>query len=147
MGVVLTNITHELLTPLTVIYATIYKLRSQAPQYEDEYQVIDNNIQRTKRLLTQILEVRKSQAGQLRLKVSRGDLAAFVSNVVEEIRPMAEQKHISSGDLTARKGEGRHGSTATSSTRFSTTCSPTPSNTTATTDISFSRSPSKSRKP
>ena len=94
MGVVLTNITHELLTPLTVIYATIYKLRSQAPQYEDEYQVIDNNIQRTKRLLTQILEVRKSQAGQLRLKVSRGDLAAFVSNVVEEIRPMAEQKHI-----------------------------------------------------
>lgn len=95
MGVVLTNITHELLTPLTVIYATIYKLRSQALQYEDEYQVIDNNIQRTKRLLTQILEVRKSQAGQLRLKVSRGDLAAFVSNVVEEIRPMAEQKHIS----------------------------------------------------
>lgn len=94
MGVVLTNITHELLTPLTVIYATIYKLRSQAPQYEDEYQVIDNNIQRTKRLLTQILEVRKSQAGQLRLKVSRGDLATFVSNVVEEIRPMAEQKHI-----------------------------------------------------
>lgn len=94
MGVVLTNITHELLTPLTVIYVTIYKLRSQAPQYEDEYQVIDNNIQRTKRLLTQILEVRKSQAGQLRLKVSRGDLAAFVSNVVEEIRPMAEQKHI-----------------------------------------------------
>lgn len=95
MGVMLTNITHELLTPLTVIYATIFKLRSQAPQYEEEYQVIDNNIQRTKRLLTQILEVRKSQAGQLRLKVSRGDLAAFVSNVAEEIRPMAEQKHVS----------------------------------------------------
>ncbi len=95
MGVMLTNITHELLTPLTVIYATIYKLRSMAPQYEDEYGVIDNNIQRTKRLLTQILEVRKSQAGQLRLKVSRGDLAAFIGNVVEEIRPMAEQKRIS----------------------------------------------------
>lgn len=95
MGVMLTNITHELLTPLTVIYATIFKLRSQAPQYEEEYQVIDNNILRTKRLLTQILEVRKSQAGQLRLKVSRGDLAAFVSNVAEEIRPMAEQKHVS----------------------------------------------------
>ena len=94
MGVMLTNITHELLTPLTVIYATIYKLRSMAPQYEDEYGVIDNNIQRTKRLLAQILEVRKSQAGQLRLKVSRSDLAAFVSHVVEEIRPMAEQKHI-----------------------------------------------------
>ena len=94
MGVMLTNITHELLTPLTVIYATIYKLRSMAPQYEDEYGVIDNNIQRTKRLLTQILEVRKSQAGQLRLKVSRGDLAAFIGNVVEEIRPMAEQRHI-----------------------------------------------------
>lgn len=33
MGVILTNITHELLTPLTVISATIYKLKGIAPQY------------------------------------------------------------------------------------------------------------------
>jgi signal transduction histidine kinase/ligand-binding sensor domain-containing protein/DNA-binding response OmpR family regulator len=92
MGVILTNITHELLTPLTVISATIYKLRKQAPVYENEYQVIDGNINRLTRLLRQILEVRKSQAGQLRLKVTRGDLTAFVAQKAESIRPMAEEQ-------------------------------------------------------
>ncbi len=94
MGVILTNITHELLTPLTVISATIYKLKSVAPQYEEDYQVMDSNINRTTRLLRQILEVRKSQAGQLRLLVSRGDLSAFVHNACESIRPMAEHTGI-----------------------------------------------------
>lgn len=94
MGVILTNITHELLTPLTVVSATIYKLRQQAPVYENEYQVIDGNINRLTRLLRQILEVRKSQAGQLRLQVSRNDLAAFVRQRTESIKPIAERKLI-----------------------------------------------------
>lgn len=94
MGMTLTNITHELLTPLTVVSATVFKLRGMSPQHSDEYQVIDNNISRTTRLLRQILEVRKSQAGQLRLKVSRNDMAAFVRNEVEAIRPMAEGRKL-----------------------------------------------------
>lgn len=88
MGIILTNITHELLTPLTVISACIYKLRDQAPQYEEDYSLMQNNISRTTRLLRQILEVRKSQAGQLKLLVSKGDLAAFVRMACENIRPM-----------------------------------------------------------
>lgn len=94
MGVILTNITHELLTPLTVISATIYKLKNMAPQYEEDYYVMDSNINRTTRLLRQILEVRKSQAGQLKLLVSRGDLSLFVKNACESIRPMAEHQQI-----------------------------------------------------
>ena len=98
MGVILTNITHELLTPLTVISSTIYKLRGMAPQYEDDYYVMDNNINRTTRLLRQILEVRKSQAGQLKLLVSRGDLALFIKNACESIRPMAEHQQVTIDD-------------------------------------------------
>lgn len=94
MGVILTNITHELLTPLTVISATIYKLKSMAPQYEEDYFVMDSNINRTTRLLRQILEVRKSQAGQLRLLVSRNDLSVFLKNACESIRPMAEHQQV-----------------------------------------------------
>ena len=94
MGVILTNITHELLTPLTVISATIYKLKSMAPQYEEDYYVMDSNINRTTRLLREILEVRKSQAGQLKLLVSRGDIGLFVKNACEGIRPMAEHQKI-----------------------------------------------------
>ena len=94
MGVILTNITHELLTPLTVISATIYKLKAMAPQYEEDYLVMDSNINRTTRLLRQILEVRKSQAGQLHLLVSRGNLVSFIEEACENIRPMAEHHQV-----------------------------------------------------
>ena len=94
MGVILTNITHELLTPLTVISATIYKLKEVAPQYEEDYLVMDSNINRTTRLLRQILEVRKSQAGQLHLLVSRGNLISFIEEACENIRPMAEHQKV-----------------------------------------------------
>ena len=94
MGVILTNITHELLTPLTVISATIYKLKAMAPQYEEDYLVMDSNINRTTRLLRQILEVRKSQAGQLHLLVSRGNLIFFIEEACENIRPMAEHQQV-----------------------------------------------------
>ncbi len=107
MGVILTNITHELLTPLTVISATIYKLKKAAPQYEEDYLVMDSNIDRTTRLLRQILEVRKSQAGQLRLLVSRGTLSGFVEKACENIRPMAEHQHIT---LTFNKNKDDDGS-------------------------------------
>ena len=94
MGVILANITHELLTPLTVISATIYKLKAMAPQYEEDYLVMDSNINRTTRLLRQILEVRKSQAGQLHLLVSRGNLVSFIEEACENIRPMAEHQQV-----------------------------------------------------
>ena len=93
MGVVLTNITHELLTPLTVISASVDDLKGKAPQFGENYGLIQNNIHRITRLLRQILEVRKSQAGQLRLLVARGDLSSFVSTLCENIRPMAESKN------------------------------------------------------
>lgn len=105
MGVILTNITHELLTPLTVISATIYKLKERAPQYEEDYLVMDNNINRTTRLLRQILEVRKSQAGQLHLLVSRRNLISFIEEACENIRPMAEHQQITLS-LEKPKAEG-----------------------------------------
>ena len=105
MGVILTNITHELLTPLTVISATIYKLKEVAPQYEEDYLVMDSNINRTTRLLRQILEVRKSQAGQLHLLVSRRNLISFIEEACENIRPMAEHQKVTLS-LEKPKAEG-----------------------------------------
>ena len=92
MAVVFTNITHELLTPLTVISAAIDQLRLKAPDHEWQYMLMQNNISRLTRLLRQILEVRKSQAGQLRLKVSCRNLAEFVEAACDNIRPMAEAR-------------------------------------------------------
>ena len=93
MAVVFTNITHELLTPLTIISASIDELRQKAPQFSANYGLVQHNIQRLTRLLRQILEVRKSQAGQLKLLVARGDLSQFVAKECESIRPMAGSKN------------------------------------------------------
>ena len=106
-GILLANITHELLTPLTVISASIDKLRKEAPQHGADYDLMQNNVTRSTRLLRQILEVRKSQAGQLRLLVSKGDLADFVRKACDNIRPMtlsndiSLQTHIPQGECHA----------------------------------------------
>lgn len=89
-----TNITHELLTPLTIISASVDELKIQAPQYANHYQMMVNNINRLIRLLQQILEFRKAETGNLKLKVSQGDLAAFVSNSVESFQPLIKKKKM-----------------------------------------------------
>lgn len=92
MAVIFTNITHELLTPLTVIAAAVDEMKVKVPQLGSDYSLIRNNIDRMTRLLRQILEIRKSQAGQLKLKVSKGNLAGFIAKECENIRPMASAR-------------------------------------------------------
>ncbi|MDR0745163.1 MAG: response regulator [Mediterranea sp.] len=89
-----TNITHELLTPLTIISATTDELKTQAPQYTDLYPVISTNIQRLIRLLQQILEFRKAETGNLKLRVSPGDLAVFVRNEAEAFQPLIKKRKL-----------------------------------------------------
>lgn len=89
-----TNITHELLTPLTIISATVDELKMQAPNHDDLYAVIGSNIRRLIRLLQQILEFRKAETGNLKLRVSPGDIAAFVKNEAESFRPLIKKRKI-----------------------------------------------------
>ena len=89
-----TNITHELLTPLTIISATVDELKTQAPSHNDLYTVMNSNIQRLIRLLQQILEFRKAETGNLKLRVSPGDLAAFVRTGTESFKPLVKKRKL-----------------------------------------------------
>ena len=89
-----TNITHELLTPLTIISASIEELRSNAPQFKDTYNAMSVNTNRLIRLIQQILEFRKAETGNLKLKVSKGDLAAFIHNHTNSFIPLMRKKDI-----------------------------------------------------
>lgn len=89
-----TNITHELLTPLTIISATVDELKTQALSHNDLYTVMNSNIQRLIRLLQQILEFRKAETGNLKLRVSPGDLAAFVRTGTESFKPLVKKRKI-----------------------------------------------------
>lgn len=89
-----TNITHELLTPLTIISAGVDELKMQAPQFTSIYPIINNNVQRLIRLLQQILEFRKAETGNLKLRVSQGDIVAFVKNEAESFQPLIKKHKL-----------------------------------------------------
>lgn len=89
-----TNITHDLMTPLTVVLATVSNLKQEHPEDEASFKVIDNNTNRLMRLLQQILEFRKSETGNLHLRVEKGNLTTFIYKEIESIRPLANSKGI-----------------------------------------------------
>lgn len=92
MSDIFTNITHELLTPLTVISASVDKLREEAPQHGHDYDLMQLNIQRMVRLLQQILETSKSEAGQLKLVVAQGDVMRYIRETAECLEPLLVRK-------------------------------------------------------
>ena len=94
MGKIFTNITHELLTPLTVISASVDHLREEAPQYTHDYDMMQMNIQRMVRLLQQILETSKSQAGELKLKVANGDVMQYIHDTALCLEPLMAKKSL-----------------------------------------------------
>ena len=94
LGALFTNITHELLTPLAVISASVDKLRDTEPQYSHEYDMMQFNIQRMVRLLQQILETSKSAAGQLRLLVAQGDVMKYIRQTAECLEPLIVKKDM-----------------------------------------------------
>lgn len=94
MAVVFTNITHELLTPLTVISAAADSIKRIAPGTDSQTHIIHDNINRLTRMLRQILEVRKAQAGKLQLKVSEGKLGNFCTETTASIIPMFTAKNL-----------------------------------------------------
>lgn len=89
-----TNITHEILTPLTIISAAVDELKQKMPLHTEYYTVMSKNINRLMRLMQQILEFRKAETGNLKLRVSEGDIVPFVRNAIEAFRPLIRKRKL-----------------------------------------------------
>lgn len=89
-----TNITHEFLTPLTIISATVDELQQISPRNDDLYATMGQNINRLSRLLQQILEFRKAESGNLRLRVAYGNISEFIRNAIESFYPLIRKKKL-----------------------------------------------------
>lgn len=89
-----TNVTHEFLTPLTIISATVDELQQSAPRSDSLYSTMSRNIQRLTRLLQQILEFRKAESGNLQLRVSFGNISEFVRNSADSFYSLIRKKRI-----------------------------------------------------
>ena len=94
MSSIYANITHELLTPLTVISASVERLRVQEPEFSDDCDLMQLNIERMVRLLQQILETGKSQSGELKLLVAHGDVMQYIQQTALCIEPLMSKRHL-----------------------------------------------------
>ena len=95
MARVFTNISHEILTPLTVISASVERLREQEPRFGKDYALMELNINRMVRLMQLILETSKLQSGNLKLLVSQGDVMQYISQTALCIEPLMFKRNLS----------------------------------------------------
>ncbi|WP_299320591.1 two-component regulator propeller domain-containing protein [uncultured Maribacter sp.] len=94
-----TNISHELRTPLTLILGPAKQLLEETNESSTEYQksrfnLIHQNASRLLNLVNQVLDFRKAQTGELKLKVSKTDVFLFTTNTFESFKEFAYNKQI-----------------------------------------------------
>lgn len=87
-----TNVTHELLTPLTVISAAVNELRDGKGDTKNLCRIAGVNTSKLVRLLQQILEFRKVETDNIKLRVHYGDIGRFAANTAEAVRPLTLRK-------------------------------------------------------
>ena len=88
---------HELRTPLTLTIGPLEDLRARAggdPQVERWLDIALRNSRRLLRLVNQILDVAKLEAGAMHLAPRPLDLGPFTRGVVAAFAPVAERKGI-----------------------------------------------------
>lgn len=95
-----TNIAHEFRTPLTLIQGSlekenrIMKANHWQPELEKTLRTMDKSVQRMLRLIDQLLEFRKMQAGKLKLSLQETDVVMFVKSIYRMFEDAAESKQI-----------------------------------------------------
>lgn len=95
-----TNIAHEFRTPLTLMQGSlekekrIMKANRWQTELEKTIRVMDKSVQRMLRLIDQLLEFRKMQAGKLKLSLQETDAVMFVKGICRMFDDAAKSKEI-----------------------------------------------------
>ncbi|MDP4195302.1 MAG: response regulator [Bacteroidota bacterium] len=91
------NISHELRTPLTLIIGPLLKVL-ESPLLDDELKkplsLVNRNCHRLLRLVNQVLDFTKMEAGQLSFAPKKGDIIDFLKEEVAVFEERAETKKI-----------------------------------------------------
>ena len=93
-----TNISHELRTPLTLIISPIEKYFLKSKQITAEQSVrvnsIYQNAQKLLRLINQLLDLSKIEAGKQHPIIAKHDLIAQLDGIIQGFKSYAKQKQI-----------------------------------------------------
>ena len=100
-----TNISHDLLTPLTIITCLIDDAEMTNGSRISQLTMIRSNVNKLRRLLQQILDFRKVESGNMKLSVSKSDVISFIDDVCKiHFTPLMRKKNQTFTFLT----EDRH---------------------------------------
>ena len=92
-----TDISHELRTPLTLIASPVNEVletEQLTPAARENLMLVRKNTDRMLRLVNQILDFRKIQNKKMKVLVEETSVIPFVESIMDNFKPMAEQKHM-----------------------------------------------------
>lgn len=91
-----TNISHEFRTPLTLIIGPLEKIIKEETnlQRKKQFNMMHRNANRLLRLVNQLMDLRKTERGQMHLRVQQIDLIEFINEVVFSFEELSLQKSI-----------------------------------------------------
>ena len=89
-----TNITHEFRTPLTLILGTTEEIKVVDQKSKDHLNTIHNNGRRLLRLVNQMLNMAKLDAGVMDHHPIQADIVSYLQFIVDTFQPVAQHKQI-----------------------------------------------------
>ncbi|MGE5429010.1 MAG: two-component regulator propeller domain-containing protein [Methylococcaceae bacterium] len=91
-----TNISHEFRTPLTLIIGPLEKMQYEEQNEEKRlnFKLMLRNANRLLTMVNQLLDFRKAEKGQMKLKVQQSDLILCIKDILFSFEELRKQKDI-----------------------------------------------------
>ena len=93
-----TNITHEFKTPLTLIIGPISEIFHVAESFpekvKENLELVNSNAKRMLKLINQLIEFRRIEAGHLELKNERLEIVGFLSEIIKLVSAYGRSRNI-----------------------------------------------------
>ena len=89
-----TNISHELLTPLSVLSFSVEELIAHRILDSEHLRIMERNVNRIMHLISQLLDFRKMESGSMIPLVSPARIDVFIEQICINLKPLAEKKNI-----------------------------------------------------
>ncbi len=92
-----TNISHDILTPLTLIIGPLEQLLGKGKEtapYRKQLDIMLKNARRLLRLINQLLDFRKIEMQKMKLNAEKSDLVRFIREIMYSFEEFAVEKQI-----------------------------------------------------
>ncbi|MGW8316136.1 MAG: ATP-binding protein, partial [Bacteroidales bacterium] len=92
-----TNISHEIRTPISLIISPLARIKNNSlskGQILKDIDVVHRNALRLGKLVDQLLDFRKLEAGKLKLELSRGNIVKFLEDIIYMFKELSQDKQV-----------------------------------------------------